>query len=333
MITSHSKNALNVRAVDVGKGRVKLTTSIEGICTSFPSIVDSTIHPYSRTLEQLIDGRMLDVVSTTTAGVHHTEITPEYRALLYKALDKMRVKQLDLLVTGLPPHRYAAHRRALTQILKGTHAIRSDASITIEEVRVVPQPLGGLIAYLHERRIDWKRQMNRRYLVVDVGYGSCNWLCTHGLTEVPARSGGVTVGMSHYLSRANSIVDRLLGRHYPFRHKIDEGLRRGRFRVGKREIDVDLLCIPAEDVAGPAVEALYKGIGGPQGIDEVIVVGGGSEYFMPVLMSSLPELELHTVAHPMYANVRGFHLIGEILGTVDRDLLLAQWSDHGQSTS
>lgn len=333
MITSHEKNTFNIRAVDVGKGRTKLTTSIEGICTSFPSTVDCAVRPYPRTLEQLIDGRMLDVVPSTTAGVHHAEITPEYRALLYTALDAMQVDHLDLLVTGLPPHRYTAHRDALTQILKGTHAIRPDAPVTIEEVRVVPQPLGGLIAYLHQRRVDWKRQMDRRYLVVDVGYGSCNWLCTYGLTAVSQRSGGVALGMSHYLSRVSAVVDGVLGRHYPFRHKIDEGLRRGRFRVGKKEIDVQLLCMLAEDVAGPAVEALYHSVNGPHDIDEVILVGGGSEYFMPALMSSLPEFELHTVAHPTYANVRGFHLIGEILATVDRDLLLAQWSDHGQSIS
>ncbi len=340
----NSKHSMTVRAIDIGCGRTKFTTSDRGTWRSFPSIAPRTqadriaakIVTSRHTVEVCVDGMTYEVGPHTTSGARHGEIalrygenieTPKYRALLYGALHTMQVDHLDLLVTGLPLHQYSTHHDALKQALKGTHTIRPGVSVEIADVKVVPQPVGGLLAYLLEHGGDRKRQMDRTYLLVDAGYTTFGWLCTEGLNEIPGRSGSVICGMSEYLSEIENVLGRVLGRSYPYRQKIDEGLRKGRFRVSGREFDLQLLRLLAEPVVDRAVEAMCDYVGvlrASQEVDQVVIVGGASEYFAPGLMRAFPERNIHTVMYPVYANIRGFYWIGEILSGRESELEIAE---------
>ena len=324
-----------IRALDVGSKRTKFTSSNGGTHRSFPSIaapLTDTLHPLRRgAVELRVDGRMYEVGAQSNTGAADTDLallqdgieTPVYRALAYAALQKMQLDHVDLLITGLPPHRHAACREALTRLLKATHEV-CNSPVTIADVMVLPQPIGGLIASLYQCGIDWTRQAQRRYLVIDAGCAGFDWICTRGLQTIPGRSGTVPIGMSVYLARIHQILNRVLRKPYPDDDRIEVGLRTNNLRIGDRQFDVELLCLQAENVPNQAIDTLCNHVDVRRDIDEIIVVGGGSQFFEPTLRYRFPNMQIDAPEAPMYANVRGFHLAGQVLSREERRLLVEE---------
>jgi len=272
-----------------------------------------------RTVEVWVDGTPYEVGPDTTlfAGevpVLHADYidTPQYRALLYGALHAMQLERIDLLVTGLPVHQHSSHSARLKKLLTGTHVIRPGKTVEIVDVKVAIQPLGGLIAHLHESG-NWTRHKKHTYLFIDPGYCTFDWLLSKGLSEVPGKSGSVPCGVSAYLTSIQHDLSRELGLYCSDLEKIDAGLREGQFRIWTREIDLQPYKARAEAVIDRAIRALCNRVDVGQNIDEIVLAGGGSFYFLPALQRAFPARDIHVMTEPARANVRGFHLFGKLL--------------------
>lgn len=315
-----------VRAIDVGYGTTKFTTDDSLNCAIFPSLAPhadlhrdrARLYRDRRTSEVWVDGLAYEVGPDSTlfsdTPVLHGDYTttPQYRALLYGALEAMRLERVDLLMTGLPVRMHRAGSERLKRLLVGTHCIRPGRIVEVIQAMVVMQPLGGFLAYSHERG-GWSIAREQQYLLVDPGYFTFDWMVTRGMMEVPGLSNSVECGMSEYLRVIEDHLNHDLGTTYSNPRKIDESLRRGTFRLHGQRVNLQPYRERADTVPRRAVDVLRNHVGSGADIDEIVLVGGGAPFFAAALSEAFPRHTIRPVADPILANVRGFQLIGNVL--------------------
>ena len=314
------------RSVDIGYRNTKFIIDDRRTCRLFPSLAPpadanrrrTTFLKDRRTSVVYVDGAAYEVgedsgLFVSTVPILHRDYieTPEYRALLYGVLDAMQTPAIDLLVTGLPVHLHATRWERLQSLLVGVHTIRPGVSVEIRKVAVVAQPMGGFVLHCFEQG-DWKANARKIVLVVDPGFFTFDWMVIRGLTEIPGRSGSVECGVSEYISSIQQHLSTEIGDVHTDLHRIDDGLRQGHFRIRGQPVDLAPLHQVARGVVDRAVAALRNRVGAAHEIDQIVVVGGGAPYFVDGLRKAFPKHPLHTVPDPVFANVRGFQLIGEL---------------------
>lgn len=315
-----------VRAIDIGYGNTKFVVDDQRTCRIMPSLAPradahrarTTLMRDRRTSVVMVDGNAYEVgedagLFLSSASVLHRDYieTPEYRALLYGALDAMQTPKLDLLVTGLPVHLHESRWQRLKTLLVGVHQIRPGVTVEICDAAIVMQPLGGFIAHSHERG-DWRGHSDETFLIIDLGYFTVDWMVTRGLKELPGLSDSVECGVSQYIQCIEEQLSVQLGDAHTNLKRIDEGLRQGRVRIKGRTVTLEPFHREAQVVVDRAIGALRNRIGSAHEIDQIVVVGGGAPYFVAGLRAAFPEHPMHTVSDPVCANVRGFQLIGEL---------------------
>jgi plasmid segregation protein ParM len=316
-----------VRAIDVGYGNTKFTLDERGTCRVFPSLAPladaralrSGVLADRRTRIVTVDGLAYEVGPDVTLFadsplLHSSYIeAPEYRALVYGALDTMQVSQVDLLVTGLPVHLHQLRSARLKQLLTGKHVIRQDLTVTIAEVAVVAQPVGGLIAYSQECE-EWATTQSRIRLLIDPGLFSLDWLVVQGLKEVPGLSQSIEGGVCEVLKGVAQQLTSDFGECYGNLRKIDDGLRGAPWQIHGQPADVDRYRAIATAAAARHVRTMRNYVVSQlRSIEEIVLVGGGATHFEPAIRSAFPDLPLTTVEDPITANVRGFQVIGRSL--------------------
>lgn len=315
-----------VRAIDIGYGNTKFIIDDHRTCRIMPSLAPradahrarTTLMRDRRTSVVMVDGKAYEVgedagLFLSSASVLHRDYieTPEYRALLYGALDAMQAPKLDLLVTGLPVHLHESRWERLKSLLVGVHEIRPGVAVEIRDAAVVIQPLGGFVAHSHERG-EWRTHADDTYLIVDLGFFTVDWMVTRGLKELPGLSDSVECGVSQYVKCIEEQLSVQLGDAHTNLKRLDEGLRQGRLRIKGRPVSLEPFHREAQVVVDRAVSALRNRVGAAQEVDQIIVVGGGAPYFVAGLRAAFPEHPIATVSDPVCANVRGFQLIGEL---------------------
>ncbi|MDD2741237.1 MAG: PRTRC system protein D [Rhodocyclaceae bacterium] len=244
-------------------------------------------------------------------------LSDTYRALTYGALNLMQQPHIDVLVLGLPMSTWRKYKDALALKMTGTHRITHDFSCTIVKVLVAPQPIGGFYDYglgIGQFRT-LQDQMN---LIIDPGYYTLDWLLADGITPVEARSNAVNNGGMAEVIRAvteqvatdfDSSVSEI-GSH----ENIDRSIRDGKpIRVfgknSKRPIDY-YFEIAKERALDPLLK-LVQSVGPAGSIDNIILVGGGAHVFADLVRNEFPKHDIKIIHDGIYANVRGFQLIGE----------------------
>jgi plasmid segregation protein ParM len=320
--------------VDVGYGETKVAFPELGApCyTSFASIAEPVpgnevelgggLHKRD-TLCVLVDGKRFEVGRdaeliaevNSVRALHDDYIeTTEYRAKLYAALLAAKQPRITRLVTGLPVSHMAQHRDRLVRLLTGRHQVSDDFAVTIDDVQVIPQPLGGLLDYSAEQR---NRQLVRdlTVLVIDPGYYTTDWLIVDRLRAVKQRSDSRGIGMHHVLQAARDRIKAQHGGGAPAAGKLADALKAG-IRVPFRKGSIDVLPI-AEEAARALTEtvgsAIKNVVNDFSDIDLVLLVGGGATVFRPAIEAMVAGTGLEVeVAHSAgFANVRGYYILGE----------------------
>jgi plasmid segregation protein ParM len=319
-------SSLISRAIDVGYWNLKFTLDESGNCQLFPSIAVrsqpeskvTSLLPQRRTSIVWVDGQAFEVGPDTMlfseVPILHADYseTPEYRALLYAALDAMHLTRIDMLITGLPVHLHQSRGLRLKESLLGRHTIRPGKTIEIVDAAVVCQPLGGFVAHTDERGA-WSTAHSRTTLLVDPGAFTFDWMLTRGLNEIPGKSGSAEWGVSEILKSVQQHLSRDFGEMCWNLRRIDEGLRQGHIRIKGRQVDLAPYRMRAEPVATHAVRLMRNHIGSEHDIDEIVVVGGGAPLFLRSLYKEFPDRPVHVATEGVFANVRGFQSIGNTL--------------------
>lgn len=320
-----------VRAIDVGFGITKFSTgSLDGRISvdHFPSLAfyaptppsRDTLRGHRRTVcvpvgklwyEVGPDAALAaDRFRATQLHDGYTE-TDEYRALTAGALHYMKQPVIDLLVVGLPVAQYVLRRAALEKAMTGTFETGRGRQVTVRKALVVAQPQGALFSYAAgSGRI--AETLGQRSLVIDAGTRTFDWLVTQGMRAMPGLSHSVNRGVSDILRVIAEGIGADIGEPYGDHDAIDLALRtRKPLRIYQRPYDMRPHAVTAEKIAEQAVTSMLERLGSSHGFEHVVLAGGGAFLFRKALKARLPKMTCTEIDQPLYANVKGFQLLGE----------------------
>jgi plasmid segregation protein ParM len=319
-----------VRAIDVGRGNTKFTKqSVPGRveCNHFASLAffshtdqSNDIGGRRRTVSVPVEGLYYEVgpdvelaadrFRTRQLHDHYFE-TPEYRALTAGALHYMKVDEVDLLVVGLPVAQYMAKRGALEKSLCGEFQVGKKRTVLVKKVLAVAQPQGALFAFMAEGGLAASPSDNKR-LVIDPGAKTFDWLVTRGTRVIPKLSDSVNRGVSDILRTIAEAISLDIEEDYRDLEAIDTGLRTNKpIKIYGKAHDLKRYDPLIQKVTDQALDSLAERLGGTHDVDHIVLVGGGAYLFRKAIKRKFPRHPLHEVEQPIYANVRGFQLIGE----------------------
>jgi plasmid segregation protein ParM len=343
-----------VRAIDVGFRNTKyITSSSAGAieCSHFPSIAhfrfdDKALDPLGtkrRTVAPAVNGAYYEVGPDIelAAGRYLPDTlhdgfteTPQYRALLAGALYYMKVDLVDVLVLGLPVSHFLAKNAVLERIAGETIDVGKRRKVRIGRVLVVAQPQGALYAYATQLGSTAAAVAQGRSLVVDVGARTFDWLVTHRMKVISNISRSVNRGVSDILIEIAAQIGRELKEEYPNLEAIDSALRSGKpLRIYQKDYPLKRYDTIVQSVADQAVSAMVQSMDRTNDVENIVLVGGGAHLFRKAIKKAFPRHTIHEMQEPLYANVRGFQMLGELFAREKGELSASSTPNSSEGTS
>lgn len=238
--------------------------------------------------------------------------TPEYRALFHAALAVSGFKRIEVLVTGLPSVQYADKqvREKLVKLMTGSHKLGANRTVTVDQVKVVPQPIGAYVDFLTESKRDIS---GAAILVIDPGFYSVDWVMIQDEVMRFETLGSSTKATSVWLDamvRAMAVDQGA---------KIDPNVLEQALRQGHKKVFAHAKAIEIEPYLKKAVQTL----GVPlihqiraslreqrMSMSLILVAGGTADLLTPIIREAFPKAELVSSINPVSANARGFWRLG-----------------------
>jgi plasmid segregation protein ParM len=254
-------------------------------------------------------------------------LTEHYRARLLGAFNymfpKLKRRQIDILVLGLPLNTYQHHHKALAELYTGKFKInpRGD-TVTVRQCRVFPQPIGTYSMYMNDLRASGNNT-EPYTLVVDPGFNTVDWLMVHKFKAFENTSGATVRGMSFILTEmANAIIKHVGGEPSTksIARRIDAALATGAddpvINMYGSPIHLRELFEAGEAVANNVALQIKNAVGSSDMIDSIVVTGGGARLYARALKQGFPRIahNVFEMPNPSMANVRGFFVMGHRLG-------------------
>ena len=329
-----------VRAIDVGYGNTKYSSLIGAgdiQCGVFPSLA-----PQASTGPDLASGLMQkrNTVVVDVQGVkyevgkdarlaqdatHGRVLDPDYSmtnthmALIKGALYYMGQPHIDLLVLGLPVNAIQKYEKKLAERVIGEHTIPSrhkdgeqqQSVVTISNCRVIAQPIGAFFDYSLRAGL-YERMRTQTNLLIDIGYYTLDWIVAEGVKTIGARSDAHNGGMSAVLRTMADAIGAELGEQITDLSLLEDAIRTGAnpYFYGK-EFDITEHKKLGKAKAEQFVSVLVNKVGSSMDISNIILAGGGAEFFKDVLADKFPKHDIITTRDPVFANVRGFQRAGQ----------------------
>ena len=244
--------------------------------------------------------------------------TDSYKALFHAGLLLSEMKEIDLLVTGLPVSQFQdeSRRAELEKRFSGEHQITPKRSVNVKKVKVVAQPIGGLLDYINQaegQQDAVEITDEHRVLVVDPGFYSLDWvLVSNG--QLQRQSSGTSIKASSVLLEQAGI---LIAQDYgskPSVEAIENALRGGKDTILLAGDRVELrpyLQKASDSLAAVTATSIQKSLRvESMSPDVVVLVGGGASLFHDSIQAAFPRLKVVTPNEPVLANARGFWLMG-----------------------
>lgn len=337
--------ALNpvVRAIDVGYGNTKYVVAhTKGqpiTCSLFPSVA-----PQANAIGDLGNGvfQRRNTVTLDIGGVRYEvgkdaelaqdasfgrvldvdySMSDTYMALLRGALYYMGEPTIDMLVLGLPVNLHDQFADKLMARALGKHKVPAfdaedpssapQVTVEVKAVRVIPQPIGAFLDYSIRTKA-YNRMRNEMNLLIDPGYFTLDWVVSKGVKMINARSGAHSGGMSSLLRAMAEQISHRIGSPITDLSLIDSAIREHRnpHFFGKEFTEFPEFLATGKEKARQFVSVMANKVGTGVDIQNIVVAGGGAEFFLDVVQEKFPRHELVICDDPIYSNVRGFQLAG-----------------------
>jgi plasmid segregation protein ParM len=343
---------LIVRAVDVGYGHIKFTNGRDPdtgliLTDGHPSQSPIARKPQSNskvlsrrdTAIVPVGDRFFEVgkdVGLAMETYHEGDVldqdfplTDAYAARLFGALNYMYGglgpdHVIDYLILGLPMTTINRHAAALEQRFVGPKTINALGHVVhIHCVEVFPQPVGSYVTYLaaNPSAANVKKP---RSLVVDPGYNTLDWYVVEGTTPSDLKSGAVQRGMGAVLrSAAEALIapveqggakEAQGGSVKEIERRLDQALTKDvPFTLCGHELDATRYLASGNMIIDEAAQAIKNSVGLGSDIDIIILTGGGATMYADAIKAKFPNHRVEILPDPSFANVRGFHFMGEKL--------------------
>lgn len=324
----------NIVGIDIGYSNLKLAfgKAKDAKCTTlirpagaapadrFSDRADGNAH--SDYLHVLVDGEpFIAGVSNDKAAMWSRSLhadypaSPSYKALFHAGLLLSEFDTIHTLVTGLPVSQYLdeAKREALAKQMTGKHQVTPKRAITVERVKVVPQPVGGFLDFADQSGEDFD---DMHVLVVDPGFFSVDWVVIADNILERASSDTSLEASSVVLDEAA----KLIGKDYGV--KLGEEHLEGALRAGKptvtvlgKKVEIEPYINSAADKVAPVVvESIQKSLRKlNKPVDKVLMVGGGAGFFAPAVAAVFHNIDVVSASESALANARGFWHMGASL--------------------
>lgn len=231
---------------------------------------------------------------------------------LIKSLGSPAHMAIEHLTVGLPLNTYLMYRSALRERMEGEHQV-GDHTVSVAKVHVLPQPQGALLYHASKSG----STLDGWTLVIDIGGGTMDWYVANKQRPNFERSGAYPKAM---LACAQAVADSMRVPDWRDNHeiigRIDRAIRKGdtSFRADLEDHPL-LPHLPAvEAVMDEAATRMLEKLGPMAEFEHVILTGGGAKPFHRFLLRKWPKLERAVRAEPdpVFCNVMGFHLFGEL---------------------
>ena len=225
-------------------------------------------------------------------------------------------EKLALLVLGLPVSTFRQkelHAKLKERVL-GHHELPNGRSVFVERVLIMPQPLGAFFEYAFENGM-FESMREQNNLIIDPGFFTFDWLMSSSLVTIDARSDSVNRGMSSVIKAIAEGANKKEGWETDVGmlvRLLEEHFRTGKkFNVFGEDRDVTQYLAPGRAIVNEAVSALSNSVGDGADIQNIILGGGGSTFFIEALQEKFHRHKILVMDNPVFSNVRGFQLAGE----------------------
>ncbi|WP_234305591.1 ParM/StbA family protein [Diaphorobacter sp. J5-51] len=244
--------------------------------------------------------------------------TPSYKALMHAGMLMSGMNEIDVLVTGLPVSQFndPAKRAELEKKFVGKHQITPKRSVNVNQVKVLAQPVGGLLDYIEqqdEEKTGFLVDDDARVLVVDPGFFSLDWvLVSNG--QLQRQSSGTSLKASSVLLEQAA---RFIAEDYgatPSTESLENAVRNNKSSIlimGQR-VQIELYIKKAsEAMASVTADAIQKSLRIESvSPDVVVMVGGGATFFEKAVREAFSKLKVVMPKDPVFSPARGFWLMG-----------------------
>ena len=269
-------------------------------------LVGHNVHRYARPVERMDFHRL-------TGG-------PEIQAAVYAALAQVlpQGEAAIPILLGLPVEimedRDVAHQvlRGIRAWLVGAHTFTVDDhtySITVTEVRAMPQPAGTFFGWGLDNRGKWMRSREDLRVpvgIVDIGFNTLDLFAVENGQVVGQYTGGDTAG----IRRATELLSTQVRERYGVRlsrYEADAYLRQKRpvLYCAAGAVDLRSLVRQALEVTATAIlDFIETRWGNAAQFRHVLFTGGGSALLKPWLGRRYPHGVV--LSDPVVANAVGF---------------------------
>lgn len=318
--------------IDIGYSNLKVVT---GDFTTGPRIMirPAGACPLENVAQAIQQGRNIPYLGVTVHGkpwaaamdpehCQHweRELTPDfpfsdpYLALYHAALLQTGEPRLDRLITGLPVSQYqdTTLRRTLIERLRGNHRVQEDQVVEVQEVIVLPQPVGAYLDLVRSGlHLDLIEQ--GRVLVIDPGFFSVDWVALERGAIRQSSSGTSLEAVSRVLELAAADLAQNT-RVNPGINRLERALReqRNRALLNGEQIDIrPAMSNAAATAAAQAIKLMQRNLRSLDiKADLILLTGGGATLFYPAIRDAFPHLTIHVPIDPVAANAIGFWYFG-----------------------
>jgi plasmid segregation protein ParM len=265
--------------------------------------------------EQFVAGVTPDRAEMWSRELHEEyPTTKSYRALFHAGLLLTEQSEIDMLVTGLPVSQYfnTDMRKRLVGQMKGEHQVTPKRTIKINDVKVVPQPIGGYIDYVWglENPVEMD---DMRVMVLDPGFFSVDWVMVAGGELRKGSSGTSLEASSVILDEVAKMIASDFGGQVS-RERLENAIRNGanEINVFGEKVSFKHFIEQSCNKIGPVVmtklrESMRKE---NASADMLLLVGGGASFFENAVKEAFPKHKIIAAQESVYANSRGFWRFG-----------------------
>ncbi|WP_034692458.1 ParM/StbA family protein [Acidovorax sp. NO-1] len=244
--------------------------------------------------------------------------TDSYKALFNAGLLLTEMKEIDVLVTGLPVSQFQDDqlRADLVARFTGEHRVTQKRTVTVKQVKVVAQPIGGLLDYVNQVADGPEEERitdEHRILVVDPGFYSLDWvLVSNG--QLQRQSSGTSIKASSVLlEQAGIFIAEEYGAKVSV-ETLENAIRNGKESIlllGDRVVLAPFLKKASETLSSVTATSIQKALRvESMSPDVIVLVGGGSNFFQQTIQDAFPRLKVVSPQNPVLLNARGFWLLG-----------------------
>jgi plasmid segregation protein ParM len=329
--------------IDLGFGFVKSTSGERDYI--FPSVVGagldltyrSELTTYVEPIQNLsvtIDGkkhfvgdlaiRQSEILSRSLSENHAQEKNTKVLLLTALALYVQGDSEEFNIITGLPPSYYLVNKDLLADMIKGTHKITINVNgadcnkvITVNNVKIIPQPMGTLFHRLFDTKgviID-KDLTRSKVGIIDVGFRTTDFSVVDKLEYIDKLSYSTATGMAN----AYAVVAEYLRNQYRIykeNYELEEIIQKAQIKVAGKINSLEQIKKDILEQVSAKILIEMNSIWDIRDMDMILLSGGGGKMMADYLLPELPMAIL--IEESQMANVNGYLKLGhKIFGYTD----------------